>query len=48
VQTGIKKYPMPTVKYTAGSFMLWAYLLLKVLDILFRCMVSWILVNTKR
>ncbi len=24
VQTGIKKYPMPTVKYTAGSLMLWA------------------------
>ncbi len=24
VQTGIKKYPMSTVKYTAGSLMLWA------------------------
>ncbi len=24
VQTGIKKYPMPTVKYTAGSLILWA------------------------
>ncbi len=24
VQTGIKKYPMTTVKYTAGSLMLWA------------------------
>ncbi len=24
VQTGIKKYPMATVKYTAGSLMLWA------------------------
>ncbi len=26
VQTGIKKYPMSTVKYTAGSLMLWACL----------------------
>ncbi len=25
VQTGIKKYPMSTVKYTAGSLMFWAY-----------------------
>ncbi len=25
VQTGIKSNPMPTVKYTAGSLMLWAY-----------------------
>ncbi len=24
VQTGIKKYPMSMVKYTAGSLMLWA------------------------
>ncbi len=24
VQTGIKKYPMSTVKYTAGSLMMWA------------------------
>ncbi len=24
IQTGIKKYPMSTVKYTAGSLMLWA------------------------
>ncbi len=24
VQTGIKKYPMTTIKYTAGSLMLWA------------------------
>ncbi len=24
VQTGINKYPMSTVKYTAGSLMLWA------------------------
>ncbi len=24
VQSGIKKYPMSTVKYTAGSLMLWA------------------------
>ncbi len=24
VKTGIKKYPMSTVKYTAGSLMLWA------------------------
>jgi len=34
-----KKYPMPTVKYTAGSFMLRAFFLLEVLDILFKCMV---------
>ncbi len=26
VNTGIKKYPMSTVKYTAGSLMLWAYI----------------------
>ncbi len=25
VQTGIKNYPMSTVKYTAGSLMLWAF-----------------------
>ncbi len=24
VQTGLKKYPMSTFKYTAGSIMLWA------------------------
>ncbi len=48
VQTGIKKYPMSTVKYTAGSLMLWPVFLLEVLNILFRCMASWILSNTNR
>jgi len=44
-----KKYPMSTVKYTARSLMLLAYVfLLEVLDILFRYMVSWILANTNR
>jgi len=39
-----KKYPMPTVKYTAGSYMLWAFFfLLEVLDILFRYVVLWFL-----
>jgi len=41
-----EEYSMPTVKYTAGSYMLWAYFLLEVLDILFRYMVVWILSNT--
>jgi len=41
---GDKKY---TVKYTAGSLMLWAYFIW-VLDILYRYMVSWILAITDR
>ncbi len=48
VQTGIKKYPMSTVKSTAGSLMLWACFSAEVLNILFRCMASWILSNTNR
>jgi len=46
VQTGIKS-TMSTVKYTAGSLMLWAYFIW-VLDILYRYMVSWILAITDR
>jgi len=36
---------MPTVKYTAGFYMLF---LLEVLDILFRHVVLWIVANTNR
>ncbi len=41
-----KKYPMCTMKYTA--VMLRSIFLLEVLDILFRHMASWILLNTNR
>jgi len=45
-----EEYPMTTVKYTVGSYMLWCgpIYLLEVLDILFRYMVSWILSSTNR
>ncbi len=43
-----KKYPMLTVKYTAGPIMLWPIFLPEVLEVLFRCMASWILSNTNR
>ncbi len=47
LHTGIKRYPMPTVKYPAGSLMLWAYIILpEVLNILLRNMASWILEDT--
>ncbi len=43
-----KKYPLCTMKYTLVFFMLWAYFLLEILDILFRHTASRILSNTNR
>ncbi len=49
LQTGIKKYPMSTVKYTAGSLMLWAYFSLSTKLIFYHgcpCPLTWTLQKT--